>query len=682
VVVLRGDFVGACAAHARLAQLLGDGTVLVGPMHPEDIRRAIELPARHVGLHSEPALVDAILSDMQDAPGALPLMSTALVEVWQGRSGRTLTAGAYHRAGGVPGALARLAEAALARLNEPGQVAARRILLRLAETGEGGVLVRRRVPRRELGDDPATERALHELVNRRLLSASDTGVEVTHEALLTHWPRLAGWLAEDEHGRTLRRHLAPAALEWDATGRPDAELYRGARLASALDWLGDRLTELTDVERDFLAASRDYADRELAEETARADRQARARRRLRTALAAALSLLLVAAAAAAIAVNRQRAASAAGRQAQAHRLGALALTTPDLDRSLLLAVQAVRAHEDWETRGDLLAVLGRSPQARRQVRGVSDQAGVLEHVALTPDGSTLVATEGSDGGRVFTWDAATLKPTGEPARLGMRGEAVVPGPDPAGVYISVAIDYVIGSQALIYWDARGRRPLATYPLPKDIDGTTRRTAVSSDGRVLAVPTQGLLLLLYDRASGAPPTRLPLPGLPGDVWPVGSLLMTTLADSPTAVFVDAVAGRIVRTLPLPFAGNVVANPSGTTLLVFAEGRAALVSITDGRVIREFSGATRTGRVAAFSTDGTLLAIGGDDQLIGVWDVDTGELRDTLRGHAGPVHGLVFAGDARTLYSASRDNSVIAWDVSGADSFASRRSRPPPRRRKAA
>ena len=112
MVVLRGDFVGACSAHARLAQLLGEGTVLVGPMRPEEIRRAVELPARQVGLRAEPALVDAIVSDMQDAPGALPLMSTALVEVWQRRSGGTLTGAAYHRAGGVPGALARLGEAA------------------------------------------------------------------------------------------------------------------------------------------------------------------------------------------------------------------------------------------------------------------------------------------------------------------------------------------------------------------------------------------------------------------------------------------------------------------------------------------------------------------------------------------------------------------------------------------
>jgi DNA-binding SARP family transcriptional activator/WD40 repeat protein len=675
VTVLRGDFVGACAAHARLAELLGDGTVLVGPMRPDETRRAVELPARHVGLHSEPALVDAIVSDMQDAPGALPLMSTALVEVWQGRSGVTLTAAAYHRAGGLRGALSRLAEAALARLDEPARAAARRILLRLAETGEGGVLVRRRVPRRELGDDPATTRALHELVNRRLLTAGDTGVEVTHEALLTHWPRLAGWLAEDEQGRALRRHLAPAAAEWDATGRPDAELYRGARLASAVDWVGDQLAELTDVERDFLTAGRDYADRELAEEAARADRQARARRRLLAALAAAVSLLLVAAGATWLAVNRQQAASAAARQAQAHRLGALALVTPDLDRSLLLAVQAVRTRDDWETRGDLLAVLDRSPQALRQVRGISDEAGMIEHVALTPDGSTLVATEGSGGGHVFAWNAATLAATGEPTVLGQRAEAISPGPDPSGVYISVAIDYTIGSQALVYWDARDRRTLATYPLPTGVTGSTRRVALSTDRRVIAVPTQGPLLLLYDRTTAALRTSLPLPAAPGDVWPIGSLFMTTLADRPTAVFVDPVAGRIAGSVSLPFAGNVVANPTGTALLVFAADRAALVSIPDGRVLHSYTGATRTGTAAAFSPDGTLLAIGGDDQLIGVWDVESGEQRDTLRGHAAPVHGLVFSADGRTLYSASRDNSVIAWDVTGTASFAARHTWPP-------
>ena len=237
VVVLRGDFIGACVVHPRLAQLVGDGTVLVGPMRPDEIRRAIELPARHVGLYAEPALADAIVSDVEDQPGALPLLSTSLVEVWQRRSGATLTAVAYHQAGGVSGAVARLGEAAYASLDGLTREAARRLLLRLAETDESGSVVRRRVPRAELGADPATARALDVFVGRRLLTASERGVEVTHESVLTYWPRLAAgspttsraarcavtWLQPPWSGRTLadRTPSGTAARGWPArsTGR-------------------------------------------------------------------------------------------------------------------------------------------------------------------------------------------------------------------------------------------------------------------------------------------------------------------------------------------------------------------------------------------------------------------------------------------------------------------------------
>ncbi len=552
MVVLRGDFVGACVIHKRLAQLIGDGTVLVGPMGEEEIRRAIELPARHVGLYSEPDLADAIVSDVENQPGALPLLSTALVEVWQRRSGATLTAAAYHHSGGVSGAVARLGETAYKSLDEPTRGAARRLLVRLAETDDGGTVVRRRVPRAELGDDPATARALDLFVGRRLLTASERGVEVTHEAVLTYWPRLAGWLADDEQGRALRRHLAPAALEWESAGRPDAELYRGARLASALDWAGERLADLTGVEREFLAASRDFSDRELQEEIARADHQARGRRRLRAALAAALTLLLVATGAAVVALDRQQAAAQAARESLARRLGALALVTADLDRSLLLAVQALRTHDEWETRGDLLAVLGRSPQALHQVRGANDK-GTIAQVTLTKDGSTVVAV--SLGGRMFTRDAVTLASTAESTVIAQTTRSVVAGPDPHTVFVTAAVDINAGKQAIIHWDTREQHALATYPLPEGVNGSSRRPGLSTDNRTLAVPTQVQSLLLYEVGTGRLRDEVQLPEPAGDVWPAGSLVVTAAVNGDTAYFVDPSSARIVHTLRLPFVGRI-------------------------------------------------------------------------------------------------------------------------------
>jgi DNA-binding SARP family transcriptional activator/WD40 repeat protein len=671
IVVLRGDFVGACANHRRLAQLISDGTVLVGPMRADEIRRTIDLPARQVGLRTEPALVDAIVSDMEGQPGALPLLSTTLVEVWQRRAGSTLTASAYDRSGRVSGAVARLGEAAYASLDVPTRDAARRLLLRLAESDESGTMVRRRVPRHELGDDPATARALAVLVGRRLLTAGERGVEVTHEAVLTYWPRLAGWLADDEQGRTLRRHLAPAAVDWDTAGRPETDLYRGARLAGALDWAGERLVDLTAVERDFLLASRDLSDRELREEIARADSQARGRRRLRAALAAALCLLVVATGAAIFAVNRQLAASEASRQSLARRLGALALVTQDLDRALLLAVQAVRTYDERETRGDLLAVLSRGSQALHQARGPSDK-GIIAQLALSPDGSTVVAVAGG-GGRVMTWDAATLTPTGEPATVGQAARSVIAGPDPHGVFISAAIAVDTGEQGIVYWDAVERREIATYPLPAGVIGSSRRAAVTADNRILAVPTLRRSLLLFEIGTGRLLGQVEFPEPPGDVWRLGSLLVTVPINGSTAYIVDPVAPRLVGTVPLPVSGNAVASPDGQALLVVSGARAGLVAANDGHLIGDFAGATRAATVAAFSNDGSIVAVGGDDGLIGVWDAATGDIRDVLHGHAAPINGLTFAADGRTLYSAASDNSVIAWDVAGDRSFGARPSR---------
>ena len=151
IVAIRADFYGHCAGYPELSRMLGANHVLVGPMARHELRRAIELPARHAGLDVEPELVDALIADVEAEPGGLPLLSTALLELWQHRDGRRLHLGAYEQTGGVRGAVARLAEAAYTRLDGEQREQARRILLRLS--GDEGV--RARVPIAELGDAEA-----------------------------------------------------------------------------------------------------------------------------------------------------------------------------------------------------------------------------------------------------------------------------------------------------------------------------------------------------------------------------------------------------------------------------------------------------------------------------------------------------------------------------------------------
>ena len=118
VIAIRADYYGRCAAYPELSSLLAANHVLVRPMQSDELRRAIELPAHRAGLRVEPELTDALVADTEDEPGALPLLSTALLELWQRRHGRRLRHADYERMGGVRGAVARLAEGAFERLDD------------------------------------------------------------------------------------------------------------------------------------------------------------------------------------------------------------------------------------------------------------------------------------------------------------------------------------------------------------------------------------------------------------------------------------------------------------------------------------------------------------------------------------------------------------------------------------
>ena len=199
---------------------------------------------------------------------------------------------------------------------------------------------------------------LHTLADSRLVTVSEGSVEVAHEALLREWPRLREWIEEDMEGRRLRRHITQAATEWDAAGRDQGELYRGARLAAALDWTADHALDVNELEREFVTESREASEQETK-------RVRRTNRRLR-GLLVGVALLLAAAVAGGIFAVVQRGEARDAETAQSvQRLGAQALVEEDLDLLLLLARQAVAIDDSPQTRGYLLV---RTPEPPRCYR--------------------------------------------------------------------------------------------------------------------------------------------------------------------------------------------------------------------------------------------------------------------------------------------------------------------------
>src|SRR5215472_4869185 len=408
VIAMRADFYGRCAGHRALASLLTSDQILVGPMNEEELRRAIELPAERAGLTVEEELVDSLVSDTAGQPGGLPLLSTALLELWTRRRDRTLHLNDYLRAGGVQGAVARLAEEAFGRLDGDGQAAAKRILLRLAAPGETAEIVRRRAPLSEfdLDRDDGASRAMAVLTDARLVTVAEGTAEVAHEALLHEWPRLRTWLEDDAAGRKLHRHVTESSRVWDEAGRDPADLYRGARLTAALEWAEPHEADLNDLERGFLRAGRTASEGETV-------RARRANRRLRGLLAGVAVLLAVSLVIGELALTQRNRATAALTLADAGRLASLSRLEPDPQLALLMAREAVHIDDSAETQSALFAALERTPAITGRIYapgGPSAAGDETQWIAIAPDGRTLAI--GDAGPTVEFFDAERRVPIG------------------------------------------------------------------------------------------------------------------------------------------------------------------------------------------------------------------------------------------------------------------------------
>ena len=364
VMAIRADFYARTAAYPELVPQLQNNQVLVGPIDEAGLREVIERPAATAGLIVDAALVEVLLADLgvhahphttagatvddaqasaagagwdSYAAGLLALLSYALQQTWGNREGRRLTVAGYRSTGGIDSAVARAADAVYEGLDVKGQNVVHRVMVRLVSLGEGTPDTRRRVTLTELSGSDDSEEAvltravLSDLIEARLVTADADNLEITHETLLTAWPRLRQWLSQDRASLRIHRDVTDTAQHWEREGRDPSRLFRGTRLAVALDWAASHDEDLNAEERAFVAASRRD--------------QLRAIRRRRTSIALLAVSTLIATATAVIAVhyaanaNRQH-AIALSRQLAAESLS-IDPTRPVVARQLAAAAWRV-----------------------------------------------------------------------------------------------------------------------------------------------------------------------------------------------------------------------------------------------------------------------------------------------------------------------------------------------------
>ena len=426
VLGLRADFYPHALRYPELVPALQHRQVLVGPMTEPELRSAITEPARKARLEIEDGLVELLLRDLAPAAGdagpgtahesgSLPLMSHALLATWErARRGR-LTVADYQAGGGIEGAVAGTAEEAFGELHRsPARAGPPDLPAPGPHRRRHGRYPAPRVRDELLSRDDDAQHVLDLFIDRRLITADTDEVEIAHEALLSAWPRLRGWIEADRAGGRIQRQLSGAAEIWRDSDRDAHALYGGARLASVTDWADDPVhrARLNVLEREFLEAS---VEHQTAEERA-------ARRRTRGhQLVAAMAVLSLVAGFLAIFAFWQKANIANQRNlviSEQVALGAnqLRATNPSLASQLSLAAYQVAPTST--ARSSLLESY--SAPAATQILG---SPGVMQSVAFAHSGTTMAAA--GENSVIRLWNLAhSLRPTPVGPRLDGDGQTV------------------------------------------------------------------------------------------------------------------------------------------------------------------------------------------------------------------------------------------------------------------
>jgi WD40 repeat protein/class 3 adenylate cyclase len=630
VITLRADFYDRPLLYRGFADLFKSRVEALVPLSPEELERAISGPAERVDVSLEPGLVAAMLADVAEEPGALPLMEYALTELFDRREGRVLTLAAYREIGGVSGALGRRAEELFADLDDQGNEAARQLFLRLVTLGEGTEDTRRRVPRSEVASLDVDQRAMATVLDtfgasRQLSFDRDAGsgaptIELAHEAMITAWPRLHRWIDAAREDLRTERRMAAAAHDWVEADREPSFLLSGSRLEQAEAWAAGSGLAITPEEREYLEASRAERDRTTAEETARAarerDLERRSVRRLRVIVAVLAAAALVAAGLTVLATGARRDAVEQERNATARELAAASVANLEIDpeRSILLALEAVDV-----TRSADGTVLREAEEAL--------------HRALTA--SRIVLTESGIGGAV-DWSA--------------KGVFVTEGPEGTG---TIDIRDAATADSVRTWQGH------------DIDVNDVR--FSDDGSLLATGGDDGALRIWNPDDAELISEIV--GEHGAVAPSfdadGSLVAASWPEEGAVRVAEPDTGRTVREIEglegFPF--DTALSPDGDRVAVGMEAvnEAWVFDVASGDVVFKLTDHLYPVGSVSWSPDGLWIATGSFDSSVRIWNADGGKLEERLQGHPGIVNSVDWAPDSRRLVSAGSEGTARVWEI---------------------
>ena len=678
-----------------------NGRFIVPAMTRKELREAIEKPAETRVMYFQPHdLVEQLIDEVADMPGALPLLSFGLSELYlkylkrqwdAGNEGitidRALTQADYQELGGVILSLTQRADEeyqALVQENPAYSHVIRHVMLRMVALG-GGELARRQVPLSELEYPPAQNSLVKEVIEhfstaRLLVKGQDVEgnpyVEPAHDALVRGWQRLLMWKQEDEESLILQRRLTPAAQEWKSKQQAKYLWNANPRLDLLKKVLNSNDNWLNKAEAEFVQRS-----------VGRKSFNTRRNWSIAIAVILGLGTGLV------FSLIGQR--NALIGQIRATRLSAEANLPNQELNALLDSLRAEKYLKDWPGYLSLFKPESKLPflkpdtelqpqvlQTLRKVFYVAKERNRIEvpqdfnKMFFTPDGTLLIATARNDGiVRLQDLNGQKLSKVFS----GHKGKVTL-DVDRDGRLLAT-----IDEQGTVrLWNSEGKQeeppklvasiPQSTYSHVYD-----RELRFSHDGKQLVAYVNGgtktgnaRTIYLWNLSESEPKLlKKSQDNFSSISFNSNNQLVVATQSNDTLGLSDFMSGKKLAEFKDFYGtlfGNLVFSPDGQHLAAYygADMRSAYFGSLDDKSWKDFEPITRSSSISFDASSHLIIGQDGDG-IIDVYDPYSIKysfskgLQFELKGHQGSIREVISSSNGRQFASLGNDHTIRLWEI---------------------
>ncbi|MFN6519466.1 MAG: caspase family protein [Nostoc sp. CreGUA01] len=680
VLGIRADFLGRCLEDQKLGQKIDQNLVTVKPMTREEIEEAIKKPAELVGVNVDPVLVNEMTRDVMNSEGSLPLLQYALTELWKETQDNSaeqsgLKLETYRKLGekksyknessdkkptGIEVIFSNLADKVFDKIKEieksekieegKYQSVAQRIFLELRQPGDVSDTRRRvvleKLPNKKY-DLETLLKVVDILVKERLITSNyiqekkETILDLVHESLIRHWPKLREWIEEYKVAIEIERKIEARANEWKDWQKENENkkddpsfLLKGEALIEVEKYLqnyGD-LGFLDGLAEEYIERSQEVRDQENAEL-----KKAHDKSKMWEQYAKTLKLLPV-----------------EPSEALALAIDTIGLNFQQLPQEAQSSLKDL-AQDTKEILGVVQVSLHEVMTKARLITTFEKDSSYTQAVAFSLDGKMIVS--GGYGETLELWDIYGNQ-IGEPWRghsssvtalaLSQDGQKIVSGS---------------WDKTLRLWNINGDPIGEPW---KGHDGSINAVAFSPDGKTIVSASNDETLRLWE-INGSQI---------GEPWQQHESNVKAVAFSPNGKMI--VSGSDDNTLRLwdidgkPIGEPLRGHTGGVNAVAFSPNGNVIVSGSDDKTLRLWDthgnsigeplrGHTDEIKSVAFSPDGQMVVSGADNDNLRLWDINSNLIVSRLRGDSGDFTTVAFSLDGQKIAFGGNYNTLHLWDI---------------------